>query len=592
LKKSTEASYFSMGKRGTGMIHECDVVIVGAGIAGLTAALTASETCNVAVISKVYASRSHSGSAQGGIAAALGNEEEDHWEWHMFDTVKGSDYLTDQDIAEILAREAPERVIELEHLGVPFSRNDAGKIEQRRFGGHTKNYGEAPVRRACYASDRTGRVIMDTLYDHSLVRGVKIFNEIFVTSILTSAGRCCGVSGYELATGDPAVFHAKAVLLATGGCGRIFKTTSMSFAATGDGFALAFNAGVPLEDMEFVQFHPTGIHGLGILVSEAARAEGGVLRNGKGERFMERYAPTLKDLAPRDIISRAILTEVAEGRGIEGSDYVYLDLTHLGKEQLQLKLSEVTSFVKTYLGIDASESPIPVAPTCHYMMGGIPTDAYARVLTDGESTPVPGLYAAGECACVSVHGANRLGTNSLVDLVVFGKRAGLDIADYVSKNSSTPLGADTEQLVSSKIDALLASAGNENVATVREEMASVMTQLCSVFREKKGLEQALLRIHELQAKMANVGLRYRGKCFNYELEAALELDNMLKLSEVIVYSSLQREESRGAHFRNDFPERNDEAWLKHTIVFRTSSGLEARYKPVVVTRFEPKARKY
>ncbi len=382
------------------MIHEFDVVIVGAGIAGMTAALTASEKCNIAVISKVYASRSHSGSAQGGIAAALGNEEEDHWEWHMFDTVKGSDYLADQDIAEILAREAPSRVIELEHLGVPFSRNQKGTIEQRRFGGHTRNFGEAPVKRACYASDRTGRVIMDTLYDHCMVRGVKIFNEVFVTSLLMSEGRCCGVAGFELATAEPVIFHAKAVLLATGGCGRIFQTTSMSFAATGDGFALAFDAGVPLEDMEFVQFHPTGIHGLGILVSEAARAEGGVLRNGKGERFMERYAPTLKDLAPRDIISRAILTEVAEGRGVEGSDYVYLDLTHLGKEVLQQKLSEVTSFVKTYLGIDASQSPIPVAPTCHYMMGGIPTDAQARVLADNKSTLIPGLYAAGECACV------------------------------------------------------------------------------------------------------------------------------------------------------------------------------------------------
>ncbi|MGA2385365.1 MAG: succinate dehydrogenase flavoprotein subunit [Candidatus Bathyarchaeia archaeon] len=573
-------------------MYEFDVVIVGAGIAGLTAALTASESCNVAVISKVYASRSHSGAAQGGIAAALGNEEEDRWEWHMFDTVKGGDYLVDQDIAEILAREAPARVIELEHLGVPFSRNREGKIEQRRFGGHTRNFGEAPVKRACYASDRTGRVIMDTLYDYCLVRGVKIFNEVFVTSLLKAKGRCCGVAGYELANGEPVVFHAKAVLLATGGCGRIFKTTSMSFAATGDGFALAFDAQVPLEDMEFVQFHPTGIHGLGILVSEAARAEGGVLRNGKGERFMERYAPTLKDLAPRDIISRAILTEVAAGRGIEGSDYVYLDLTHLGKEKLQLKLSEVTSFVKTYLGIDASESPIPVAPTCHYMMGGIPTDAQAHVLADEKSAVVPGLYAAGECACVSVHGANRLGTNSLVDLVVFGKRAGLDIVDYVSKNPPTPLPADAAQLVSSRIDGLLASAGGERVAVIREEMQKVMTLLCSVFRDKNGLTQALSGIRALQGRLASVGLSYRGKRFNYELEEALELTNMLNLSEVIVYSALQREESRGAHFRNDFPERNDAEWLKHTMIFHAAQRLEARYKPVVVTRFEPKARKY
>ncbi|MGA2682088.1 MAG: succinate dehydrogenase flavoprotein subunit [Candidatus Bathyarchaeia archaeon] len=574
------------------MIQEFDVVIVGAGIAGMTAALTASETCNTAVVSKVYASRSHSGAAQGGIAAALGNEEEDHWEWHMFDTVKGSDYLADQDVAEILAREAPARVIELEHLGVPFSRNDKGKIEQRRFGGHTKNFGEAPVKRACYASDRTGRVIMDTLYDHCMVRKVKIFNEVFITSLLMSEGQCSGVLGYELATGEPIVFHAKAVLLTTGGCGRIFQTTSMSFAATGDGFALAFDAGVPLEDMEFVQFHPTGIHRLGILVSEAARAEGGVLLNGKGERFMERYAPTLKDLAPRDIISRAILTEVAKGRGIEGSDYVYLDLTHLGKDQLQLKLSEVTSFVKTYLGIDASETPIPVAPTCHYMMGGIPTDAQARVLADEKSTVIPGLYAAGECACVSVHGANRLGTNSLVDLGVFGKRAGLHIANYVAANPQTQFGAGVERLVSSKIDSVLASSGKERVAVIRQEMEKVMTLLCSVFRDQAGLEQALRIIHTLQGRMANLGLSYRGRRFNYELEGALELENMLKLSEVIVYSALNREESRGAHYRNDFPDRNDEAWLKHTLVFHTAKGLEARYKPVVVTRFEPKARTY
>jgi len=574
------------------MIYQYDAVIVGAGIAGLTAALKASETCNVAVISKVYASRSHSGSAQGGMAAALGNEEEDHWEWHMFDTVKGGDYLSDQDICEILAREAPQRVIELEHLGVPFSRNSEGKIEQRRFGGHTRNFGEAPVRRACYASDRTGRVIMDALYDQCLVRSVKIFDEFFVTSLLTSEGRCYGVSGYELATSEPAVFHAKAVLLATGGCGRIFKTTSMSFAATGDGFALAFDAGIPLEDMEFVQFHPTGIHNLGILVSEAARAEGGILRNGKGERFMERYAPTLKDLAPRDIISRAILTEVAEGRGVEGSDYVYLDLTHLGKEQLQLKLEEVTSFVKTYLGIDASVSPIPVAPTCHYMMGGIPTDAKGRVLADGKSAVLPGLYAAGECACVSVHGANRLGTNSLVDLVVFGKRAGADITDFADKNPLAPLPKDAELAVSSKMDRLLGMAGKEHAAMVREDMQKTMTQLCSVFRDRKGLEQAMQRIRELKGRMANLGLMSKGKRFNYELEEALELEVMMKLAEVIVYSALQREESRGAHYRNDFPERNDEAWLKHTLVFPMQTGFEVRYKPVVVTRFEPKARKY
>ncbi len=432
---------------------------------------------------------------------------------------------------------------------------------------------------------------MDTLYDHCLVRGVKIYDEVFVTSLLKSDNKCCGVAGYELATSEPKVFHAKAVLLATGGCGRIFKTTSMSFAATGDGFALAYDAGVPLEDMEFVQFHPTGIHGLGILISEAARAEGGILLNGKGERFMEHYAPTLKDLAPRDIISRAIMTEITEGRGIEGSDYVHLDLSHLGKEQLERKLSEVTSFVKTYLGIDAGQSPIPVAPTCHYIMGGIPTDALGRVLLD-EKTVMPGLYAAGECACVSVHGANRLGTNSLVDLTVFGKRAGIDITDFVKKNPLTPLPPDTEKTVSQKIDHLLSMKGKEHVGTIRKEMQSIMTQLCSVFRNRKGLEEALQQINVLRSKLSDVGLTYKGKHFNYELEDALELTNMLSLAEAIVYSAMQREESRGAHYRTDFPERNDISWLKHTLISQTPRGQQCRYKPVTIRRFEPKARKY
>ncbi len=574
------------------MIVRFDAVIVGAGIAGLTAALEVSKNCNVAVISKVYASRSHSGAAQGGIAAALGNEEEDRWEWHMFDTVKGGDYLADQDIAEILAREAPQRIIELEHLGVPFSRNSQGKIEQCFFGGHTRNNGEMPVRRACYASDRTGRVIMDTLYDHCLARGVKIFNEVFIMSLLKSEGRCCGITGYELASGEPVVFHSKAVLLATGGCGRIFKTTSMSFAATGDGLSCALDADIPLEDMEFVQFNPTGIHGLGILVSEAARAEGGILKNGAGERFMERYAPNLKDLAPRDIISRAILTEISEGRGVEGKDYVYLDLRHLSRERLQMKLSEVTSFVKIYLGVDANVSPIPVAPTCHYLMGGLPTDAQGGVLSDGKATVMPGLYAAGECACVSVHGANRLGTNSLVDLVVFGKRAGIDITRYVEKNPLRKLPANAEMLVSSKIDTLLGMNGPERIATIREEMQETMTHYCSVFRNKYGLEKALEKIQNLKGRFANLGLMHKGKRFNYELEEALELENMLKLAETIIFSALRREESRGAHYRDDFAQRDDKVWLKHTLISQNPSGLEVQYKPVTVTRFEPKVRVY
>ncbi len=574
------------------MIHQYDVVIVGAGIAGLTAALKASEICKVAVLSKVYASRSHSGAAQGGMAAALGNEEEDHWEWHMFDTVKGSDYLADQDNAEILAREAPERIIELENLGVPFSRNSQGKIDQRRFGGHTRNFGEAPVKRSCYASDRTGRVIMDTLYDHCMVQGVKILDEVFVRRLLISDGKCCGVAGYVLATGDPVLFHAKAVLLATGGCGKIFHTASTSFASTADGFQLALDAGVPLEDMEFVQFHPTGIFGLGILVSEAARAEGGILRNGKGERFMERYAPTLKDLAPRDIISRAILTEIQQGRGVDSEAYVLLDLTHLGKERLEEKLQEVTGFVKTYLGIEADKTPIPVAPTCHYMMGGVPTDVEGRVLADGRAKLFPGLYAAGECACVSVHGANRLGTNSLVDLVVFGRRAGIDIAKYAEENDLPSLPSDSEQAISKEITSLLTAAGSEKIASIRDAMQRIMSDNVNVFRDEDGLALALNKIRQLRSQYRNLNLSNRGKAFNYELEDAFELDSMLKTAETIAFAALKRKESRGSHYRSDFPDRDDSNWLKHSLVFQTPDGLAVDYKPVTITRFEPKARTY
>ena len=483
------------------MINQYDVVVVGGGIAGLYTALTAAEQhCRVAVISKVHVTRSHSVAAQGGIAASLGNEEEDHWEWHMYDTVKGSDFLADQNAVEILAKEAPNEIITLEHMGVPFTRNSAGKIEQRRFGGHTKNLGQAPVKRACYVSDRTGRAIMDTLYDRLQAKGVDIYNEVFALQLLFSGNHCCGVAGYDIATCKPRVFHAKAIVLATGGCGKIYKTTSNGFASTGDGFALALDSLIPLEDMEFVQFHPTGIYGLGILLSEAARAEGGVLLNGAGERFMERYAPTLKDLAPRDIISRAILTEIAEGRGVEGKDYVHLDLRGIGKEQLALKLPEIAGFIKTYLGIDPSETLVPVAPTCHYMMGGIPTDTEGHVLSDDGDGFLPGLFAVGECACVSVHGANRLGCNSLVDLVVFGKRTGLSAASHVREKNLPDLPQQAESTVVAKVDRLLASAGNERVPILRAAMQRLMTEKCSVFRNSQGLTEALEEIRQLQKR--------------------------------------------------------------------------------------------
>jgi succinate dehydrogenase / fumarate reductase flavoprotein subunit len=574
------------------MIHKCDVVIVGGGIAGLVTALTAAEKCSVAVVSKVHVTRSHSVAAQGGIAASLGNAEEDQWEWHMFDTVKGSDYLADQDTAEILAREAPAAVVMLEHMGVPFNRNSTGKIDQRRFGGHTRNFGEAPVKRACYAADRTGRAIMDAVYDQCLARGVTVYNEVFIQKLLFSGNRCCGVAGYRIADGKPLVFHAKAVVLATGGCGKIFTTTSNGFASTGDGLTLALEAGVPLEDMEFVQFHPTGIYGLGILVSEAARAEGGVLRNSHGERFMEHYAPTLKDLAPRDIISRAILTETRNGRGICGADYVHLDLREIGKERLSQKLPEVSGFVKTYLGIDPAEEPIPVAPTCHYIMGGIPTDAEGYVLMDERETAVPSLFAVGECACVSVHGANRLGCNSLIDLVVFGRRAGRSVTAHVEDNGMPKLPAEAEKAVENKISSLLESDGSERVPLIREAMQQVMTEKCSVFRNHDDLQQALTEIRQLQKRCANLVVANKARRYNYELEEALELKNMLKTSEAIVFSALQRKESRGAHYRKDFPKRNDDKWLKHTLAYATPEGLKLRYKPVKVTKFPPKERRY
>ncbi len=574
------------------MIHQYDVLIIGGGIAGLTAALTTAENAKVAVVSKVHVTRSHSVAAQGGIAASLGNEEEDHWEWHMYDTVKGSDFLADQNVAEILAKDAPDAVYTLEHMGVPFSRNSEGKIEQRRFGGHTSNFGIAPVKRACYVSDRTGRAIMDTLFDFCLQKDVTMHNEVYIVQLLFDLNSCCGAAGYDLATGETQVFHAKVVILATGGCGKIFKTTSNGFASTGDGFGLALDTMLPLQDMEFVQFHPTGIYGLGILLSEAARAEGGVLRNSQGEAFMKRYAPTLADLAPRDIVSRAILQEINEGRGIDGKDFVYLDLRGIGKDQLNRKLPEITSFVKTYLGLDPSEAPIPVAPTCHYMMGGIPVDVDGHVFADKAGTILPGLYAVGECACVSVHGANRLGCNSLIDLVVFGKRAGTSVSKEVKTKLLQPLPARAESLVENKITQLLECKGAECVAVLRENMQSLMTQQCSVFRDGSSLQQTLEQLGQLKKRLTNVGLTNKSRVFNLELQEALEFSNMLRVAEVIVYSALKRTESRGAHLRLDFPERNDEDWLKHTLVFESPTGLQETYKHIVLGRFEPEKRSF
>jgi succinate dehydrogenase / fumarate reductase flavoprotein subunit len=574
------------------MYHSFDAVIVGAGGAGLRAALELGQVGSVAVLSKLYPTRSHTGTAQGGIGAALGNVEEDLWEWHMFDTVKGGDYLTDQNAAEVLAREAVEIVYELEHWGLPFDRTPDGKIAQRPFGGHTHHFGQGPVRRSCYAADRTGHMILQTLYQQCVRHNVQFFDEYHVLDLLIQEGRACGVVAYQIATGEVHTFRAKAVLLATGGMGRMFKISSNAHALTGDGPAIALRHNIPLQDMEFFQFHPTGIYRMGILITEAVRGEGGILLNDKGERFMERYSPTLLDLAPRDIVSRSIYLEVKAGRGIGGRDYVHLDASHLGREVVETKLPDIADFCKTYLGIDPAVEAMPVQPTAHYAMGGIPTDVNGRVVIDEKHTPLPGLYAAGESACVSVHGANRLGTNSLVDLVVFGRRAGQDMARFMRQNDFVPLPAQPDCQACDGLEQLLHSAGTERVADIRQELQEIMMDNVGVFRIEEQIQTAIDKIHELQARYSRVGIQDKGKRFNTELLEAIELGYLLDLAEVTAESALARKESRGAHSREDYPARDDENWLKHTLAYRTDKGIELRYKPVTITRFQPKPRTY
>ncbi len=575
------------------MYHRYDAVIVGAGGAGLMAAAQLSNAANIAVLSKLYPSRSHTGAAQGGIAAALGNIEEDHWVWHMFDTVKGGDYLVDQDAAEVLAREAIDAVYDLEHMGLPFNRTPEGKIDQRRFGGHTKNFGEAAVRRACYAADRTGHMILQTLYQQGIKNQVTFFNEVMMLDLLiTDDGVCAGVVGMDILTGEIHTFHAKAVLLATGGYGKVYKVTSNALSLTGDGCAIALRRGLPMQDAEFYQIHPTGIYKLGILLSEACRGEGGILRNNNGERFMERYSPTLLDLAPRDIVSRSIYLEIREGRGINGEDYVHLDLTHLPAEVIEEKLPDITDFVRTYMGIDPVHDLIPIQPTAHYAMGGIPTDIEGRVTIDEKNTVMPGLYAAGEVACVSVHGANRLGTNSLVDLVVFGRRAGKHMTQFVNENDFHGLPKEPEFRARAEVAGFMENPGTENAADIRTELQQVMMDDAGVFRTGEGLQSLETKIDELRNRFTRVGVRDKGKTFNMDLVETLETGFLLDVAQTIAVSALAREESRGAHMREDFPARDDVNFLMHTLAYRTSGGLKLRYKPVVLTRFEPKERKY
>lgn len=580
--------------------HRYDVVIVGAGGAGMRAAVEAGPKVRTAVLTKLYPTRSHTGAAQGGMCAALANVEEDNWEWHTFDTVKGGDYLADQDAVEIMCKEAIDAVLDLEKMGMPFNRTPEGRIDQRRFGGHTRDHGKAPVRRACYAADRTGHMILQTLYQNCVKHDVEFFNEFYALDlVLTETPRgpvATGVVAYELATGDIHVFHAKAIVLATGGSGRMYKTTSNAHTLTGDGLGIVFRKGLPLEDMEFHQFHPTGLAGLGILISEAVRGEGGRLLNGEGERFMERYAPTIVDLAPRDIVARAMVQEVLEGRGAgPHKDYVYIDVRHLGADVLEAKLPDITEFARTYLGVDPVKELVPVYPTCHYVMGGIPTTVIGQVLRDNTNV-VPGLYAAGECACVSVHGANRLGTNSLLDINVFGRRAGLAAAYYAMGNPRIDLPEEPAAMVVNWVSDILSEHGNERVADIRTELQQSMDNNAAVFRTEETLKQALTDIHGLKERYSRITVQDKGKRYNSDLLEAIELGFLLELAEVTVVSALNRKESRGGHAREDYPNRDDTNYMRHTMAYKEGKNLlsdvRLDYKPVVQTRYEPMERKY
>ena len=579
-----------------------DALVIGAGGGGLRAALQLSQAeAHVAVVSKVFPTRSHTVAAQGGINAALANVSPDNWHWHMYDTVKGSDYLGDQDAIEYMCRAAARLVVELEHFGVPFSRLDGGRIYQRAFGGQSQNYGGEQASRTCAAADRTGHAMLHALYQQNLKARTHFFDEYFVLDLIMDAdGYCLGAVAIEIETGEPLLIEAKATLLATGGAGRIYRTTTNAHINTGDGMAMALRAGIPLQDMEFVQFHPTGIAGIGILISEGVRGEGGYLINGSGERFMERYAPHAKDLASRDVVARAIYTEVEEGRGCgPKKDHILIKVDHLGEEVIKKRLPGIRELSRRFAGVDPIEGPIPVYPTAHYSMGGIPTNRFGQVVAPvqtGPEEPVPGLYAAGECACVSVHGANRLGGNSLLDIVVFGRAAGNHILEILKEyryHRPTPNAA---------VDAVLErlrrwdrKGDGESVDVLRDEMQRLMEKHCGVFRTGKVMAEGIKKLEALARRLPDTVLRDHSRVFNTARIEALELENLMDVALATIHSAAARQESRGAHTRLDFPKRDDMQWLKHTLYNRDGRRLDykpVRMKPLTVDPFPPKERVY